>query len=140
MAGFDVSRTIYSLRFDDPRFEGFEVQVEAMSVRETWEYNDAVAEAADDAQVIRLMIETIGKHLVSWNATKNGEPVPATGEQFAELDGHYTSAVIDGWLQAIRPPKQDAPDPTRPAGASLEESLPMQTSPVINGSVPAPAG
>lgn len=143
MAGFDVSRTVYKLTFDDPRFDGFEVSVQAMSVLETWAYNDAVAEAATPSAVTRLVIETIGAHLLSWNAQRGGEPVPATIEGLTGLDDHYISAIMSGWLKAIRPAEaaeaEQEADPTAAGDSSLEGSLPMSplTEPAVNGSVPA---
>lgn len=140
MAGFDVGRTVYRLTFDDPRFEGFTVDVAAMSVAETWAYNDALAEAKDADAYTRVIVNTIGRQLLSWNATKDGQPVPASLDGLLDLDDHYASAIITGWLKAIRPTPEQEPDPTQQADSLLEGSLPMSPLTESAASESAPAG
>lgn len=137
--GFPVERTLYRLRFDAEHLTGLEVEVAAMSVREAWAYNDAIAEAPDNDARFRLMVETVARQLASWNLEKApGEPWPMTLDGLLDLDDSIVSPIILGWLQAIRPQPQ-APDPTRQA-ASIEASLPMAPLPEPSGSEPAPAG
>jgi hypothetical protein len=121
--GFPVERTQYRLRFEQPELDGLEVTVAAMSVRESFAFDDACAEATTDAAQLRVWVETLGRQLVSWNLEKSpGEPWPMTLEGLWDLDGHLLGAITAGWLQALRPPKP----PTDPTGAGPMQGLPMQ--------------
>lgn len=139
--GFDVGRTRYKLSFADPALADFQVEVAALSVRETFAYNDAIAEAPDAKAVMRIMVETVGHQLVSWNAEKDGQPLPATLEGLLDLDDYYVSPIITGWLQASKPAQdeQGEPDPTVQDRPSIEASLPMSplAEPDENGLAPA---
>lgn len=137
--GFEVERTVYRLRFDDEKLAGFEVDVAAMSVREMFAYNDAVQEADGADARMRVMVDTLGRQLISWNAQQLGQPLPPTRDGLLELDDHYVSPLITGWLQAIRG-AQAEPEPDPTGQAQPLAGLPMQPIADANGNVPAPAG
>lgn len=137
--GFPVERTRYRLTFEQEHLAGLEVEVAAMSVREAFAYDDAIADAADDKARVLIRIEALARQLASWNLEKSpGEPWPMTLEGLHDLDGHLLGAIIAGWLQAMQPAQQ-AVDPTRQA-ASIESSLPMQPIGDASETGPEPPG
>lgn len=137
--GFPVERTRYRLTFEQEHLAGLEVEVAAMTVRETWAYNDAIAQAGNDlGAVTRIMIETVARQLASWNLEKApGEPWPLTLEGFLDLDDSLVSPILTGWLQAIRPSRQAA-DPTEPPPEGMD--IPMQPLTASDENASEPAG
>lgn len=136
--GFPVERTRYRLTFAQEHLQGLEVQVAAMSVREAFAYDDAIADADGMAAIMRVNIETLARQLDHWNLEKSpGEPWPMTLDGLYDLDGHLLGAIVGGWLQALQPARE-AVDPTRPD--PIEASLPMQPIGDESASGPEPSG
>jgi hypothetical protein len=121
-----VEPTLYKLTFADGPLQGAHVTVASMSVRDTWAYNDRLAEIGEDRGArYRHMLTTLASLITDWDLEKApGEPWPLTLDGVLSLPDDWLPALIVGWLQAIN----GVPDPTGTAAAdpSGEASLPMQ--------------
>lgn len=125
--GFEVE-TVAKLVFPDGAYEGAEVFARcSLSIGE---YLDFLAVRDAPADEVRPWIEALygafARYLVSWNLTKNGEPVPCTVEGLLSIDRELVRAIIRTW-------QDTAVDVTGPLGRpssggrpSAELSMPME--------------
>lgn len=101
MTGFEVPQTQLRLVFSDPSYAGLEV-VCALPPLDKLEETAAIA--ADPAAVTpdtaARLLDTFAEQLVSWNLTRNGEPVPATRAGLGSLDLLFAMQLIMAWLSS----------------------------------------
>lgn len=125
MAGYEPKPKTYRLRFED--HEGLEVEATSLTIGEFLNVSklaDAVGGGGTDESVTDLLA-TFARHLVKWNVTSRGKPVPATfdGVKTQHLD--FILEIILAWMGAIASVDTPLPPQLNGGGTSLEASLPM---------------
>jgi hypothetical protein len=111
----ELSERIYKIRLRSTEYDDAVARVTELTVAEL------LAARASDA----TMIELFGSHLLDWNLTKNGEPVPATPEGVASIGGNLAMSLAVQWLLDQGRPLRDRPIPPSDlelngAGAGVE--------------------
>lgn len=133
--GFEVTRTVFVLQFEDPKWEGLEVktrkpsmgkQFDMMKYRQLAQINTESLSGAD-TEKLRELFEFFAGFLDSWNLTDNGVPVPCTAESLLDQEDDFILAVLNAWMGAV----SKVPDPLEPrsnGGGQLEvASIPTET-------------
>ena len=138
--GFTLPRTIYTLTFDDPVFEGLEIRVYAgtMEARMHAVYDLMLREGDSREERDRKQDELHAMfvaHLVDWNLEDEHKvpvPVPATVEELRRIgEPRQVGAIVGAWhfgrMEVPAPLEQRSP------GIELSE-IPM----TVLESTPAP--
>jgi hypothetical protein len=128
--GYQRTRKVYRLEFEDGEFEGLEVKMGSLNTRE---FLDIVA-LADSVQgknppgdAVRSLFESTAAHLISWNVEDDiGEPVPATVDGLFSQDLDLVMAVILAWQKAVGGVSGPLPQSSNGGGQFREASLPME--------------
>lgn len=127
--GYQMERTIYNLVFDDPKFEGLEIRVQAASMEDrlrafyelAWRDEDTVQERHVKQQEL---FELFVSYVIDWNLEdKHKQPVPVTVRGLLGVcEPQQLGAIIGAWQSG----RQDIPAPLEPPspGISLSE-IPM---------------
>lgn len=111
--GFEINDTvsIYNLKFSSGAYRGLEVKARGMTIRE---YNQmmrlALASLSSETDADRAKAnmqsndhvrECFFRRIISWNLTKNNEPVPVSEEQMDDLDSRLATVLIRIWLDEL---------------------------------------
>lgn len=128
--GFNANPTIYRLEFEDPDLEGLVVRVRRGSVQIRHDF--------DQATTWLGQLECLQRALVEWNLVDDdGEPLPVTVDSMLATEDKVVDAILNGWVQASRPPaplEQPStpgvtgsvpPQPAETTDLELEASMPM---------------
>lgn len=107
MADFELEDDEYHLFFEDPKYAGFEVVVEGISLEETLELDRirfAKVETLEAMEKrLRALADFIGERLVSWNLTKKGIPVPCDAKGLLQQKRRgFLDAVVNAYVDALR--------------------------------------
>lgn len=119
--GYSPGRTVYTLRFADPAYEGLVVRVRAQTIAEMFDAEDAVVSvrpviftAEDKARWTRAIELFLGCAL-EWNVVDDaGKPIPLTHGGVTQLEPPFMWAILVAWLNAMaggREKEEPAPDP-----------------------------
>ena len=109
--GYEVEDTTYTLEFDD--HPGAEIvccagtmasHLEALSLdwvlsREAFSQRFHTDEEVN-AEFARLF-GIFAEHIVSWNLTRKGEPVPITADGLMSLDREFAKSATVAWLRGV---------------------------------------
>lgn len=115
--GFRLNRT-YKLRFDGA-LEGLEVDLRATSVGTL-----AVMSDADAAGLADLLEQ----HVERWNyEDQDGNPIPATAENFLGLEEVVLTAICREWFKAAKGITAPLESGSTSGSTLPEESIPMET-------------
>lgn len=120
--GFEVRP--YKLTWPEgSHWHGLEVLVNGMSIEELGEIAKIKEDGSKDmAERLAPLFEEIKKSLVSWNLTKNGEPVPLSA--FLKQDHKMLISILNAWTDVAS--VDDPLERPSPAGKQLEEvPIPM---------------
>lgn len=101
--GYRVKPKQYRLKFAGAEFEGLEVIMASMTVRE-WE--DLMSPLPDDrAEAVKAndaKTELFASRIISWNLTGDDDkPVPATLAAVKGLDRPFVVALMSAWQMAL---------------------------------------
>lgn len=136
--GFEIENTIsvYRLKFDSGSYRGLEVQARGMTIGE---YNEmmrlAVASISGETDVERAKAnmqsndhvrECFFRRIVSWNLTKNGEPVPVSEEVMDGLDSRLATVLIRVWLDELTSVPDELLGKSNSGAISEELSMTME--------------
>lgn len=102
MSGYEVPDTEYRLQFTDKAHAGIVVRVGAMSLGEGIHAAFELGWSADDDMDTRKakqqqLHEMFVAHLVEWNLTKKGKPVPPTYDGLLSLEPKFVGLLIGTW-------------------------------------------
>lgn len=105
MAGYKRERRVYVMEFADPEFEGLEIKVRSIPIRDL-KYLLALDPESEDLKTrgdsINQLMCAFAEALVSWNMTdENDEPLPATLEYIESEDVDFIMLCITQWMQVI---------------------------------------
>lgn len=137
MSTFEAPRTVYKLEFEGAdAFDGLVVRVKALTFAERrdawdllytpWLSDPNLTRAEADANVDRLH-QLFADHLVDWNLTDNGEPVPATMEGLRSQEHSFIGGLIGAWRNNTLGVSVPLAQPSPAGEQSVEASIPMET-------------
>lgn len=102
--GYEAIQRVVTVEFDDTTsFEGFIFKARSVPIRDWIDLY-----SADDQKLIKSWSAA----LIEWNLENNGEPVPPTAKNIAELDPGLALSSAVMWHKAmarIESPKAKAP-------------------------------
>jgi hypothetical protein len=139
--GFEAPRTIYTLDFDGTDLEGLIVRMRAGKLGMMLDPTNATKVNFDlenptreDVEAVRDRFAVVAAHLVSWNLTENGRPVPPTFEGMLDQEPAFIGRIFDAWQRA----QVDVPAPLSRSSSSSPppdlSSIPMEA---LAGSLPS---
>lgn len=116
----EIGRT-FELDFTGTEAAAATVRVRSASVATLKKVLDGNQEVEDDAKIF-------AEHLISWDLTENGEPVPLTAEGVMRLEEPLMRLIVGEWIKATR--GVTAPLDHRSSGGAKpqEEQIPMEPS------------
>lgn len=130
--GFNANPTIYRLEFEDPALEGLVVRVRRGSVQIRYDF--------DQATTWQGQLECLQQALVEWNLVDDDdEPLPLTVDAMLATEDKVVDAILNGWVQASRPPaplgqpstpgtsESEPPQLAETTDLDLEASMPMES-------------
>lgn len=139
--GFEAPRTIFKLDFVGTDLEGLEVRMRAGKLGMMLDPTNATQVNFDlenptreDVEAVRDRFAVVAAHLVSWNLTENGEPVPPTFEGMLDQEPAFIGRIFDAWQKA----QVEVPAPLSRSSSSSPppdlSSIPMEA---LAGSLPS---
>lgn len=141
MAGYEVEETTYTLEFEDRpgavivcRAGSMRSHLEALSL--DWVLDRAAfgqrfhTDEEVNAELTRLY-DIFAEHIVSWNLTCKGEPVPITADGLMSLDREFTKVAATTWLRGVFGISAPLEQPSAPTSTDEfdESSIPMTIPP-----------
>lgn len=116
------------LIFPDGKYEGAEVFARiSLSIGE---YFDVLAvrnaEIEEPRRYAEDMMRTFAPYLVSWNLTKNGEPVPCDFDGLWSIDRELAKQMCIAWQRAVEGLPGPLGQPSSGGRPSAELSMPME--------------
>ena len=139
--GFEIENTIsvYSIKFGpNSAYHGLVVEANGMTIGE---YNEmmrlALASVTSDGDVAKAEANAQSndhvrtcffRRILSWNLTKNNEPVQVTEEIFNELDSRLVTVLIRCWLDELTAIPEDLLG--KSSGGETSEELSMTMVPL----------
>jgi hypothetical protein len=128
--GYKRAKTI-KLSWADGEFGGLEIRMRRVSIEELWElapFLDTVEASAEDVEMQRELVSTLGGYLVSWNLEDEdtGEPVPCTPASLAKQDLPFMQEIVTGFMRHIAGVPAPLEQPSPDGEPSPEASLPME--------------
>jgi len=98
-------RRTYIMEFADPEYEGLEIRVRSIPIRELthlMSLNPDAEDAAERASSIDKLLSAFAEALVSWNMTdENDQPIPATLEYIESEDADFVMTCIAQWMKVM---------------------------------------
>lgn len=124
--GFKKPVKIYVLSFDEEEYEGLEIKVRGMSMKEMLDISRL--EGKEDRESIVLMMRLFAEKIVSWNMEEeDGTPVPHTAATLMDLDPEFVGACIGSYMGAVKGVSDPLEKPSDSGPSSLAASIPMET-------------
>lgn len=108
----EVAHRVVVVRFRGTEYEGHTVKLRAGSVEAIGRYLSAKTDAAAMA--------VLEEHLMSWDLTQNGEPVPMTLAALLALDLGLANSIGVGWRDGSGRIVRD--NPTAPPALAMNGS------------------
>lgn len=103
--GYKRERRTYVMEFADPEYEGLEIRVRSIPIRELtylMSLNPEAAEGEERASSINKLMSAFAEALVSWNMTdENDQPLPTTLEYIESEDADFVMTCIAQWMKAM---------------------------------------
>lgn len=101
MAGYKRPQRTYILTFDDPEFEGLEVEMKSAPLGVVLQLQ-SLADKGSDADAVRQMLKIFASRLKSWNLLDDDDkPVPASAKGLETQDIQFLMGLIRAWVAAI---------------------------------------
>lgn len=118
------------LKFADPEFDGFEVTVKSLPVRDYLRLASLAEEAEGDgtgATAVKAMLDLLAKAVVRWNLEdEDGKPIRPSRKALDDLELDFVMSVIASWMEAMGG-VDDGLGKDSPSGGTFPEvSIPME--------------
>lgn len=128
--GYKRERRIYVMEFADPEYEGLEIKVRSIPIRELTHLMTLDPEADDPnvrASSIDKLMSAFAEALVSWNMTDgNDQPLPTTLEYIESEDADFVMTCIGQWMAVMSRVDDASPlDSNSPTGQTVEAPSPL---------------
>jgi hypothetical protein len=127
--GFEAPQKAYRLNFAETDLAGLEVTAGSLPLGEFLKVSELAATKDDPqgaAASAAQLFATFAGSLMSWNLTRDGEPVPATYEGILGQDLDFMMKIVLAWVSAMA--DVDTPllnGSNSGADSALEHSIPM---------------
>lgn len=128
-----VRRRVFTLRFEDPQFEGLVIKVTPPTIGERLEWAELIEQRSESVAETRERVmrryELFCAHVIEWNLTHelSGDVEAVHPSTLLRYDAEFISAVLDAWQDAtarVAPPLPSPSDDGSPSGVPLP---PMET-------------
>lgn len=136
MTTFEAPRTVYKLEFEGEEFGGLVVRVRALTFTELrdardllysgWESNSELDREVWEGNVDALH-RLFADHLVDWNLSVDGTPVPATLAGLQSQEGHFIGRIVGAWRANTIGVSVPLEQPSADGEQSVELSIPMES-------------
>lgn len=133
MAGYKRERRTYVMEFADPEYEGLEIKVRSLPIRNL-QYLLSLDPDSEDpkqrAESINQMMCAFAEALVSWNMIdENDNPIPTTLEYIESEDVDFIMTCISQWMKVVSQVDDESPlDESSQPGPTTQEVSPSQAS------------
>lgn len=134
MEPFETPRTIYKLEFEGDQFDGLVVRVKALTFEELRDNRDVLGKALgpqdsmEEAENhIQKLHQLFVDHLVEWNLTKDGEPVPLTLAGLHSQESVFIGRLVGAWRNNTLGVSAPFVPPSNDGDQSVALSIPMET-------------
>jgi hypothetical protein len=127
--GYKRERRTYIMEFADPEYEGLEIKVRSIPIRELTYLMGLDPESEDPAvrvsSINKLML-AFAEAIVSWNMTdENDQPLPTTLEYIESEDADFVMTCIAQWMKTMSQVDDASPlDSNSPPGQPAEAPNP----------------
>src|SRR4030095_1276998 len=123
-------RRTYIMEFADPEYEGLEIKVRSIPIRELTDLMALDPEAEDPvirASSIDKWTAAFAEALVSWNMTdEDDQPLPTTLEYIESEDADFVMTCIAQWMKVISRVNDASPlDGNSTLGQTMEAPSPV---------------
>jgi len=104
--GYERAKRTIRLQFDDPEMAGLEVVTTSVPTN-VFLGMVAIAQAGGraittaDLAGVATLFDEFAEHLIEWNITQDGKPVPPTREGMGTQDTDFMLDVVMTWLSAL---------------------------------------
>jgi hypothetical protein len=136
VTAFEAPRTVYKLEFEGEEFGGLVVRVRALTFAELrdnrdllysgWETDQGLDRDRWEANVDALH-QLFADHLVDWNLSDGGEPVPATLDGLRSQEGQFIGRLVGAWRSNTIGVSVPLEQPSADGEQSVELSIPMES-------------
>lgn len=137
MSAFESPRTVYKLEFEGAEgFAGLVVRVRALTFTESrnahdllytpWLSDPDLSREDADAKVDEIH-KLFADHLVDWNLTDGGKPVPATLDGLRSQEGTFIGRLITAWRNNTLGVSVPLEQPSADGEPLAELSIPMES-------------
>lgn len=142
--GYEVKRTIFVLKFEDPAMEGLVVrarkpsmgrQLDMMRFRDLANASPEELSQRSPEEFHSLLSFFIG-FLDSWNLTENGVPVPCNIDGLLDQEDELIGAIISAWVEAVSTVSTPLEEKSRNGWQSEVVSIPTETLSGSRSSLP----
>jgi len=116
MSGYEVEQQTARLTFND--MPGLEVRTTIPPLGDLLDMLELADKGTADAAGVKRLFASFAQHLIEWNVTQAGKPVPATAAGLHRLPVRFAISLIRKWVEGMA----DV-DPTSPA-ASPDGEMP----------------
>ena len=151
--GYKVKKTIYTLKFEDPDYEGIVVRVRAGSMGSFldvmglagMDLMEGADVTIDDMMAGASEVDALFKQFIAlvleWNLEDEdtGEPIPTTVEGLRSLELPFVMTLVGAWMDAMKGTTPGLPQPSGSGPQSLEASIPMEELSLSRQSLREPA-
>lgn len=127
MAGYKRERRTYIMEFAEPEYEGLEIKVRSIPIRNL-QYLMSLDPESEDIKIrgesINQMMCAFAEALVSWNMTdENDQPIPPTLEYIESEDVDFIMTCISEWMKVISQVDDASPlDSNSPPGQPTQQA------------------
>lgn len=127
--GFKPPKKQYKLIFEDPDMAGAEVVMRSSSIAKALEFQRIGSGATTELEKTDAHVKLLAGALIEWNLEDDDDnPLPATYDGLASLEGHVFWAIFNAWIEAVAGVPAPLDGGSTSGDSSLEASLPMEPS------------
>lgn len=136
MSGFELEEDEYHLFFEDPKFDGLEVVMsppasieESLAIDKARRARDRAVEPEDTEKALQRLADKFGEHMISWNLTKKGIPVPCDAKGLMSSDFRIMLAIEKAYIDAVNGVPAPLAASSTDTGSSSNSGSPSPTAP-----------
>jgi hypothetical protein len=121
--GYERNPKVYHLKFLDGDYEGLEVRVRSLSMKQLLTLRTGKGEEGRDGT--ETAVRFLAERIIDWNLTSDGAPVPTTLDAILDEDDDFILAIINKWTNAVSGVSDPLPASSPSGEPSQEASIPM---------------
>lgn len=126
--GYKLSRTVYKVRFEGTEYDGLEMSMGTLSVKEILEVEELMS-GDDSKPTFVALVARLARAIQDWNLEdEDGNPIPVTEDALMGFEVKLINTVVSAWVNAIVGVPAPLENDSTSGGKSLEESIGMAQS------------